>query len=70
VQTPSRMEAARAATSAVTSMTSSCAGLASMMMLMASGAIIRLKFVALPEIRRAAKARLPRDHWNFGDGPA
>jgi hypothetical protein len=51
-------------------MTSSCAGLASMMMLMASGAIIRLKFVALPEIRRAAKARLPRDHWNFGDGAA
>src|SRR5512145_1912058 len=28
------------------------------------------KFVTLPEIRRAAKARLPRDHWNFGDGAA
>ena len=26
------------------------------------------KFVTLPEIRRAAFARLPRDHWNFGDG--
>src|SRR5262244_1906396 len=28
------------------------------------------KFVTLPEIRRAAHARLPRDHWNFGDGAA
>ena len=28
------------------------------------------KFVTLPEIRRAAFERLPRDHWNFGDGAA
>jgi len=28
------------------------------------------KFVTLPEIRRAAHERLPRDHWNFGDGAA
>jgi len=28
------------------------------------------KFVTLPEIRRAAHQRLPRDHWNFGDGAA
>jgi isopentenyl diphosphate isomerase/L-lactate dehydrogenase-like FMN-dependent dehydrogenase len=28
------------------------------------------KFVTLPEIRRAARERLPRDHWNFGDGAA
>jgi glycolate oxidase len=28
------------------------------------------KFVTLPEIRRAAKDKLPRDHWNFGDGAA
>src|SRR5215470_15153503 len=28
------------------------------------------KFVTLPEIRRAAKEKLPRDHWNFGDGAA
>src|SRR6185503_6622352 len=28
------------------------------------------KFVTLPEIRRAARDRLPRDHWNFGDGAA
>src|SRR5687767_5513946 len=28
------------------------------------------KFVTLPEIRRAAFAKLPRDHWNFGDGAA
>ena len=28
------------------------------------------KFVTLPEIRRAAYAKLPRDHWNFGDGAA
>jgi isopentenyl diphosphate isomerase/L-lactate dehydrogenase-like FMN-dependent dehydrogenase len=26
--------------------------------------------VTLPEIRRFARARLPRDHWNFGDGAA
>src|SRR5260370_29155081 len=26
------------------------------------------RFVALPEIRRAAKSRLPREAWNFGDG--
>jgi isopentenyl diphosphate isomerase/L-lactate dehydrogenase-like FMN-dependent dehydrogenase len=26
------------------------------------------KFVTLPEIRRAARARLPRDVWNFGAG--
>jgi glycolate oxidase len=26
------------------------------------------KFVTLPEIRRAARARLPREAWNFGDG--
>jgi len=28
------------------------------------------RFVTLPEIRRAAKARLPREAWNFGDGGA
>src|ERR1051325_11268190 len=28
------------------------------------------KYVTLPEIRRAAKEKLPRDHWNFGDGAA
>jgi len=28
------------------------------------------RFVTLPEIRRAAHERLPRDHWNFGDGAA
>src|SRR4029450_6185067 len=28
------------------------------------------KFVTLPEIRRAAYEKLPRDHWNFGDGAA
>src|SRR5258706_433986 len=28
------------------------------------------KFVPLPEIRRAAREKLPRDHWNFGDGAA
>src|SRR5215831_15565145 len=28
------------------------------------------QFVTLPEIRRAARARLARDHWNFGDGAA
>src|SRR5882672_8632002 len=28
------------------------------------------KFVTLPEIRRAAHDKLPRDHWNFGDGAA
>jgi len=28
------------------------------------------KFVTLPEIRRAAHEKLPRDHWNFGDGAA
>src|SRR5215813_15231458 len=28
------------------------------------------KFVTLPEIRRAAREQLPRDHWNFGDGAA
>src|SRR5437867_7036618 len=28
------------------------------------------KFVTLPEIRRAAREKLPRDHWNFGDGAA
>jgi len=28
------------------------------------------KFVMLPEIRRAAREKLPRDHWNFGDGAA
>src|SRR5436309_13400793 len=27
-------------------------------------------FATLPEIRRAAKARLPREAWNFGDGGA
>jgi glycolate oxidase len=27
-------------------------------------------FVTLPEIRRAARARLPREAWNFGDGGA
>src|SRR5258708_13201145 len=26
------------------------------------------RFVPLPEIRRAAKSRLPREAWNFGDG--
>src|SRR5260370_21311342 len=26
------------------------------------------RFVTLPEIRRAAKSRLPREAWNFGDG--
>src|SRR5215510_9722494 len=26
------------------------------------------KFVTLPEIRRAAQARLPREVWNFGAG--
>lgn len=26
------------------------------------------RFVTLPEMRRAARARLPRDHWNFGAG--
>jgi glycolate oxidase len=26
------------------------------------------RFVTLPEIRRAARQRLPRDAWNFGDG--
>src|SRR5262249_62389252 len=25
-------------------------------------------FATLPEIRRAARARLPREAWNFGDG--
>ena len=28
------------------------------------------KYVTLPEIRRAAREKLPRDHWNFGDGAA
>src|SRR5439155_737738 len=28
------------------------------------------RFVTLPEIRRAAKARLPLEAWNFGDGGA
>jgi isopentenyl diphosphate isomerase/L-lactate dehydrogenase-like FMN-dependent dehydrogenase len=28
------------------------------------------RFVTLPEIRRAAREKLPRDHWNFGDGAA
>ena len=28
------------------------------------------RFVTLPEIRRPARERLPRDHWNFGDGAA
>src|SRR5256884_7817096 len=28
------------------------------------------KSVTLPEIRRAAREKLPRDHWNFGDGAA
>ena len=28
------------------------------------------RFVTLPEIRRAARARLPRDAWNFGAGGA
>ena len=28
------------------------------------------RFVTLPEIRRAARETLPRDHWNFGDGAA
>ncbi|HXH83849.1 MAG TPA: alpha-hydroxy acid oxidase [Candidatus Tectomicrobia bacterium] len=28
------------------------------------------RFVTLPEIRRAARAKLPRDAWNFGDGGA
>ena len=28
------------------------------------------RFVTLPEIRRAAKQRLPREAWNFGDGGA
>ena len=64
------MEAARAATSAVTSMTSSCAVLGVDDDAHGFRAIIRLKFVALPEFRRASKARLPRDHWNFGDGAA
>jgi isopentenyl diphosphate isomerase/L-lactate dehydrogenase-like FMN-dependent dehydrogenase len=26
------------------------------------------RFVTLPEMRRAARQRLPRDHWNFGAG--
>src|SRR5919197_5664852 len=29
-----------------------------------------LRFATLPEIRRAARARLPREVWNFGDGGA
>jgi glycolate oxidase len=28
------------------------------------------RFVTLPEMRRAARQRLPRDHWNFGAGGA
>ena len=28
------------------------------------------KLVTLPEIRRAAREKLPRDHWNFDDGGA
>src|SRR5918996_3142431 len=28
------------------------------------------RFVTLPETRRAARARLPRDAWNFGAGGA
>src|SRR2546421_625659 len=28
------------------------------------------RFMTLPEIRRAARECLPRDHWNFGDGAA
>src|SRR5213083_1825811 len=28
------------------------------------------RFVTLPEIRRAARGRLPREVWNFGDGGA
>jgi glycolate oxidase len=28
------------------------------------------RFVTLPEIRKAARARLPRDVWNFGAGGA
>src|SRR5438093_12428382 len=28
------------------------------------------RFVTLPEFRRAAREKLPRDHWNFGDGAA
>src|SRR5919109_1913654 len=28
------------------------------------------RFVTLPEIRRAAREKLPREHWNFGDGAA
>ena len=28
------------------------------------------RFVTLPEIRRAARERLPREAWNFGDGGA
>src|SRR5437868_3752373 len=28
------------------------------------------RFMTLPEIRRAARQCLPRDHWNFGDGAA
>jgi isopentenyl diphosphate isomerase/L-lactate dehydrogenase-like FMN-dependent dehydrogenase len=28
------------------------------------------RFVTLPEIRRAARKRLPREHWNFGAGGA
>src|SRR5438132_6057340 len=28
------------------------------------------RFVTLPEIRRAARERLPREVWNFGDGGA
>ena len=28
------------------------------------------KFVTLPEIRRTAREKLPRDHWNCGDDGA
>jgi len=28
------------------------------------------KFATLPEIRRSAREKLPRDHWNFGDDGA
>jgi len=31
---------------------------------------VSARFVTLPEIRRAARARLPRDVWNFGAGAA
>jgi glycolate oxidase len=32
--------------------------------------LVSARFVTLPEIRRAARARLSRDVWNFGEGGA